>query len=411
MKRASLTVSLLVFVSSLFVAFLVLPEGTAARVLHVGGTGPDNYTSIQGAVDAADLGDTVFVYSGTYEENIEINMTLSLVGEDRNTTTIVGDGTDIVVDISADWVNVTGFSVGASGNHGMRLFLAENCRITGNSISDHERGVYSWLSNNNTIAENIIIGRFTGFNGVTGVYLDSSDHNIIMNNTFTDNGVGIYMYYSNWNDLTFNELSSLSVFNGIEFRGVGVQLHYSGNNTIADNSLFDSDIGVRLVLSHYNLIANNSIFSNALRGMSLHGSDGNRIFHNNFADNEEHVWDDSHGNQYDDGYPSGGNYWDDYTGPDLKSGPSQDQPGGDGMGDTPYDIQVATGLDRYPLMSPIGPFELPTVTPPEQESILEQAWFWVAVVCAAIAVLALLIIIRRRKVASDHEVDEGHRES
>ncbi|MCJ2512728.1 MAG: S-layer protein, partial [Candidatus Thermoplasmatota archaeon] len=65
MKRASLTVSLLVFVSSLFVAFLVLPEGTEARVLYVGGTGPDNYTSIQGAVDAADLGDTVFVHSGT----------------------------------------------------------------------------------------------------------------------------------------------------------------------------------------------------------------------------------------------------------------------------------------------------------------------------------------------------------
>lgn len=46
MKRASLTVSLLVFVSSLIVAFLVLPEDTTARVLHVGGTGPDNYTSM-----------------------------------------------------------------------------------------------------------------------------------------------------------------------------------------------------------------------------------------------------------------------------------------------------------------------------------------------------------------------------
>ncbi|MCK4367787.1 MAG: right-handed parallel beta-helix repeat-containing protein, partial [Thermoplasmata archaeon] len=330
---------------------------------------------------------------------------LSLVGEDRNTTTIVGDGTDVVVDISADWVNVTGFGVVANGNHGIRLFLAENCQITGNNISDHVRGVYSWLSNNNTIADNIIM------NSATGVYMDSSNHNIITHNTFTDNSVGIYMHYSNWNNLTFNRLSSLSVFYGFDVRGDGIELWYSSNNTIANNSLLDNDIGITLKLSHDNLVANNSIFSNALRGMSLHGSDGNRIFHNNFADNEEHVWDDSHDNQYDDGYPSGGNYWDDYTGLDLKSGPNQDQPGGDGMGDTPYDIQVATGLDRYPLMSPIGPFELPTVTPPEQESILEQAWFWVAVVCTTIAVLALLMIIRRRKVASGHEVDGGHRES
>ena len=105
------------------------------------------------------------------------------------------------------------------------------------------------------------------------------------------------------------------------------------------------------------------------------------------------------------------NYWDEYTGTDEKRGPNQDRPDGDGMGDSPYDIQGGKGLDPYPLMSPIGPFELPTVTPPEQESILEQAWFWVAVVCTTIAVLALLMIIRRRKVASGHEVDGGHRES
>jgi len=56
-------------------------------------------------------------------------------------------------------------------------------------------------------------------------------------------------------------------------------------------------------------------------------------------------------NIWDDGYPSGGNYWSDYTGVDLKSGPSQDQPGSDGIGDTAYVID-ANNQDNYPLIYP-----------------------------------------------------------
>jgi hypothetical protein len=56
-------------------------------------------------------------------------------------------------------------------------------------------------------------------------------------------------------------------------------------------------------------------------------------------------------NVWDDGYPSGGNYWSDYKGIDVKSGPNQDQPRSDGIGDTPYVID-ANNQDRYPLMNP-----------------------------------------------------------
>ncbi|MGB7001909.1 MAG: hypothetical protein WBE22_07860 [Halobacteriota archaeon] len=55
-------------------------------------------------------------------------------------------------------------------------------------------------------------------------------------------------------------------------------------------------------------------------------------------------------NEWDDGYPSGGNYWNDYTGVDFYSGANQDILGSDGIGDITYDISGSAGAqDRYPL--------------------------------------------------------------
>jgi parallel beta-helix repeat protein len=98
-----------------------------------------------------------------------------------------------------------------------------------------------------------------------------------------------------------------------------------------------------------NVISENTISQNA-GGINLTGSDNNRIFHNNFVGNTVQLSvQSSTGNLWDDGYPSGGNYWSNHTGLDLYSGPNQDQPGSDGIVDTGY--TVATGnVDRYPLV-------------------------------------------------------------
>ena len=42
------------------------------NILYVGGTGPDNYTTIQDAIDDADNGDTIMVYPGHYNESLVI---------------------------------------------------------------------------------------------------------------------------------------------------------------------------------------------------------------------------------------------------------------------------------------------------------------------------------------------------
>jgi parallel beta-helix repeat protein len=81
----------------------------------------------------------------------------------------------------------------------------------------------------------------------------------------------------------------------------------------------------------------------------------NKVYFNNFIDNiEDQAVDIPGANSWDYGYPAGGNYWSDYAGVDNFSGVNQDDPGSDGIGDTPYEIPPAGAQDTYPLMQPWG---------------------------------------------------------
>jgi len=106
-----------------------------------------------------------------------------------------------------------------------------------------------------------------------------------------------------------------------------------------------------LYSSANNTMCVNNITANNYIGLYLFNSSDNRLYHNNFIDNINQAYSESSANVWDDGYPSGGNYWSDYTGVDAKSGPNQDLPGSDGIGDTPYVID-AHNQDNYPFMEP-----------------------------------------------------------
>ncbi|KPV62930.1 MAG: Periplasmic copper-binding protein (NosD) [Candidatus Bathyarchaeota archaeon BA2] len=133
--------------------------------------------------------------------------------------------------------------------------------------------------------------------------------------------------------------------------------------------------------SENNVISNNLIKNNE-RAITLGGS-SNKIYHNDFIDNTSPGFViGENNNVWDDGYPSGGNYWSDYTGVDAD---------GDGIGDTAY---AAGGIiDRYPLMSPTSGLEIPTeeVPPPIKEAppFWMEWWFLTIAVVAIGVVLAL----------------------
>jgi parallel beta-helix repeat protein len=181
-----------------------------------------------------------------------------------------------------------------------------------------------------------------------GVYLESSSYNSINRNNISGNDYdGIEVYFSSdYNNITENKIEA----NG--WYGVGIL--YSHNNTISANDIANNDDGIDAYDASGTEISKNRITGSGEFGIGLYSSSENAVFLNNFVNNTQHAYSESSTNRWDNGYPSGGNYWSDYSGADAKCGPNQDHPGGDGMGDMPYAVD-SNNIDRYPLMNPWTP--------------------------------------------------------
>jgi parallel beta-helix repeat protein len=350
----------------------------ASPVIHV----PTDYLTIQEAINAANPGDFIFVYNGTYYENVVVNKTVSLVGEDRVTTIIDGGGTGSVINVTANSVNINGFTIQNSGSttsdggiyvissgnniscsritnnkNGIYLYYSNNNTVSGNNVSSNNwYGVYLYYSGNNVISDNNIYSNYND-----GIYLYYSSNNVISDNNIYSNNNGINLYYSSNNTISDNnisnndcgiwicQLSSNNVMsdNNLYSNKNGVYLYYSGNNVISDNNAYSNyDYGIYLNHSSNNTISDNNASSNNLYGIYLYySSNDNTIYHNNFINNIGQVWSDSV-NAWDNGKE--GNYWSDYPGQDLNE---------DGIGDTPYVIDV-NNRDNHPLMGTFSDFKI-----------------------------------------------------
>jgi hypothetical protein len=123
--------SVLIVIDNIIDFFPTASGGT----LFVNKTGSGSaYTNIQDAIDSARYGDTVYVYPGTYFENLRVKKTINLTGEGYYNTKINGNGFGDVISVSQDWVNISGFTVVGAGNgpddEEIELNDAQNCSIT-----------------------------------------------------------------------------------------------------------------------------------------------------------------------------------------------------------------------------------------------------------------------------------------
>ncbi len=230
--------------------------------------------------------------------------------------------------------------------------------ISGNEIKDNAHGTQVWDSHWNKITDNTI-----SYNDHQGINLSNSDLNTILNNTLSyNNDAGIEVISSNENSIRNNLISnnsagvyiSDSMFNQIEDNEIigsnmnGVRLSNSSENLLYNNNIHDNWAGIDLDHSNINFMIYNHIWNHGQNGVQSFSSNDNEFYHNIFEANSNHVWDEGN-NIWDNGYPSGGNYWDTHTYPDEYGGSDQDEDGPDGIVDDQFDVPGGDNNDNYPL--------------------------------------------------------------
>ena len=136
-KIAAVWISLVMLFSVIVIIVDIVPPVKGATIT-VDDDGPADFATIQEGVNAANPGDTVFVYNGIYFENVVLDKRINLTGEDKNITKIDGGGNNDVVKVFANWVNITGFAVENSGSNvgdaGIKLVSVSNCTISNNKL-------------------------------------------------------------------------------------------------------------------------------------------------------------------------------------------------------------------------------------------------------------------------------------
>jgi parallel beta-helix repeat protein len=214
--------------------------------IYVGGSGPGNYSKIQDAIDDAGDGDTVFVYNGTYYENIEVDKTISLIGEDRYTTIIDGGKTGSVVNISKNNVTITNFTIKVSGNTiddgGIRI-NSDNNLISGNILNGNSVGVKFYGSYyNNIIVNNKFKNNYCGIVG-------ACPGNVFMNNNFSNNNVGIMM----WSPLRIENNTFME-------NNIGLEIYSSTGGSIISNNFIKNEVPIWMKWAQlYSILKNNFI--------------------------------------------------------------------------------------------------------------------------------------------------------
>jgi parallel beta-helix repeat protein len=272
------------------------------------------------------------------------------------TGNVTCDADGIVLERSNTIIDGNGYTLqGSINGNGFRLsnvtgVIIRNAKIVGFSLGI----TIGWADSNITIADNVII------DNNYGIYINSAWNNTIKNNVITYNhyqGVDIVHAYDEPGNIVENNLIANNDFEGIYIYDTTM------NTIVTNNTVMNNLNGIFLDYARgfgdpgNNLIVHNNIMNNTF-GIKSELSEGNKIYHNNMINNTAQVQSNRSTNSWDDGYPSGGNHWSNYTGIDMNSGLYQNETSSDGIGDAAYTID-ANNIDHYPL---VGMFQSYDVT-------------------------------------------------
>ena len=276
---------------------------------------PEDFTKIQDAVNASKDGDTIYVYSGIYYENIFLNKSIILQGEDKRYPIIDGSRSGRnAVDVVVDWISICGFVIKNNGYGNWDALININSNfntikynnITGGEFIHHNKrtGIrLDYSSNfNNIIGNDINYNYYAGIeimgqsknnnidgnnisnNKLCGIWIKESSNNSIINNTIIKNDKdGIWLdTLSDNNTINDNNLIKNNNWSGIKI--------WSDNNTIKKNGIIGNHrCGIELIYSSNNTISNNTISNHKWSGIWLDFNSNNIITHNNLIRNKDGI--------------------------------------------------------------------------------------------------------------------------
>jgi parallel beta-helix repeat protein len=265
------------------------------ETLYVGEN--NRFLTIQDAFNASNENDIIYVLRGNYSENIKINKSINLIGEDKNKTIINGAGSIYIISSLSNDVTISGFTL---HNSKIAIYVrGDNNTIKNNIIANTSNGIYlENSSKNNIISNNTLQNNFEGINFYNssenqiiknhiehqkafGVSLwENSNYNIILNNTFIDDCKAVSL--SRWCN------NNSIIGNNMTRNSWGIYLDYSFYNFIFENLIYKGSGGINLFNSNFNNVSNNSFEYNN-QGIYLTNSDENDMFDNIFIENKADI--------------------------------------------------------------------------------------------------------------------------
>jgi len=324
-------------------ALAIVKPVQASRTLTV----PNEYSTIQQAINAASDGDTILVRKGTYNEQLTIDKQIILRSEDKTGTVIATSKSGAIILVSHDNVEITGFTVrhdGAgrgypywgwsSGKAAIHLLNVEHCNIHGNQIVSRGCGIWLYGSNQNRVLDNVVqecdygialessnantLTRNTMANNTNGLSFMSSSNNVLRNNTMHDNSHNlaisssdlsgfvnyvdvsnvieekpIYYWVSQSNQRVPSDAGCVVLVNCQQINVNGLTLTAANQAaitlagtqgcTVSNNNLSGSSIGIQIFSAQYDGIFNNNI-NTTNEGIQSNGN-GTIIQNNNIKAN------------------------------------------------------------------------------------------------------------------------------
>ena len=306
MKKLFVLITLFLFISMNVITSTV---GTVKEKTTITTLGSPGY--IQDLIDNASDGDTIYIPSGTYYENIYIDKSISLIGEDKETTIIDGGDIEDGIYIYSPWVNISGFTLKDNGYLG--IITSNKNTISGNILISND---ISMVWNLDTkISDNILIESGIGvyecgkliiddntiYNYCNGLSLSSCwgsvSDSIFSNNSFFNSGIYIDNDINIHNNTFYNNTVNGRPFVFIENKSDIVIDELAGqiilidcnNITIKNQQISNTNIGIHLRFSNNCYINNNTISSNQLNGLYLDYSNNNTISGNMISKNENGI--------------------------------------------------------------------------------------------------------------------------